>query len=61
MVNGCLGAVLIIAAALVCGMAAILLWPERESNEKRWERMCAGPERYDAMREAEEKGKPNPC
>jgi hypothetical protein len=35
--------------------------PENESLEKRWERMCAGPERYDAMREADEKGRPNPC
>jgi hypothetical protein len=29
--------------------------------ERRWARMCRGPMRYDAMREAFERGKQNPC
>lgn len=28
---------------------------------RRWKRMCAGSARYDAMREANDLGKPNPC
>lgn len=28
---------------------------------RRWKRMCAGPARYDAMREANDLGKGNPC
>jgi hypothetical protein len=28
---------------------------------RRWARMCKGPARYDAMREANQEGKPNPC
>lgn len=28
---------------------------------RRWRRMCAGPQRYDAMREANELGRPMPC
>lgn len=29
--------------------------------ERRWRRMCSGPARYDAMREAYERGLPQPC
>ena len=29
--------------------------------QRRWRRMCLGAARYDAMREADELGKPNPC
>jgi hypothetical protein len=29
--------------------------------QRRWKRMCAGPARYDAMREANDLGKRNPC
>jgi hypothetical protein len=29
--------------------------------ERRWFKMCKGPARYDAMREAYELGKKNPC
>jgi hypothetical protein len=29
--------------------------------ERRWQRMCDGPQRYDAMREADSLGKPQPC
>ena len=28
---------------------------------RRWKRMCNGPARYDAMREANDLGKGNPC
>lgn len=33
----------------------------RAYYERRWKRMCKGGARYDAMREAFEAGKPNPC
>lgn len=29
--------------------------------QRRWARMCKGPMRYEAMREAFELGRPNPC
>lgn len=29
--------------------------------QRRWERMCDGPARYDAMREANDMGQPQPC
>lgn len=29
--------------------------------QRRWRNMCKGPARYDAMREAMEIGRPNPC
>ncbi len=32
-----------------------------KTQKQRWEEMCAGAARYDAMREASERGKPNPC
>jgi hypothetical protein len=32
-----------------------------EYYARRWKRMCDGPERYDAMREADSRGKSNPC
>jgi len=28
---------------------------------RRWQRMCKGPQRYEAMREAYEHGRPPPC
>jgi hypothetical protein len=30
-------------------------------RHRRWQRMCRGPARYDAMREAYERGHANPC
>jgi hypothetical protein len=33
----------------------------RHYMHRRWKRMCKGPERYDAMREAYERGMPQPC
>jgi hypothetical protein len=33
----------------------------RHYMHRRWKRMCKGPERYDAMREAYERGLPMPC
>jgi hypothetical protein len=32
-----------------------------EYYARRWRRMCDGPARYDAMREAADRGRPNPC
>ena len=32
-----------------------------EYYARRWKRMCEGPARYDAMREANDRGKPMPC
>lgn len=32
-----------------------------EYYQRRWRRMCAGPQRYDAMREANDRGQPQPC
>lgn len=29
--------------------------------EKKWKKLCKGAGRYDAMREAYERGKPDPC
>lgn len=29
--------------------------------QRRWRRMCDGPQRYDAMREADAMGRPMPC
>jgi hypothetical protein len=59
----------------VCGVAIVfailggavfavvhtLAYPPIWLQESRWEAMCKGPQRYDAMREAADARKPNPC
>ncbi len=62
-VEGCLSFALVVAAVFFL-MLGLALWHwnhEVQTLEQKWESMCAGPERYDAMREAADKGKPNPC
>lgn len=44
-------------AALVA--ACVQLW--LDSREPTYDRRCDGPARYEAMREAYERGRPHPC
>jgi hypothetical protein len=52
--------VALIAAAAMVGVAFLMMFLPVALHEPADPR-CDGPDRYDAMREANEKGKPQPC
>lgn len=46
---------------LLYGAPKSLTTIQRHYLQKRWRKMCRGPERYDAMREAYDLGMKPPC